>query len=476
MLTYHLTDRKNMPIYEYLYKCIKEDILQGRIKAGDKLPSKRNFAKHLGVSTATVENAYSQLLLEGYVTSVEKSGFYVTELENAKSMSGKEERNFSKHGKKEKSAPLEEEFEYSFFSDLRSNRLQRANFPFSTWARLMRNTISSYDEALLKTVPYNGIYELREALCEYLRDNKGMQVEPSQIFVGSGTEYLYSRLIQLFGTDAKWAIENIGNQKIANIYDMYNARWSFVDTDEKGPLISSLLKEESNIVHISPSNNFPLGNVMQVKRRQELLAWAAQTKDRFILEDDYDSEFRYRGAPISPIFSMDTAGKVIYLNTFSKTLIPSLRISFMVLPQALVEKYQKKLSFYSGTVSSMEQYTLAHFIREGYYERHINHMRNYFRSIRDSLIDALDRSGLKDISTIIEPSAGTHFLLKLETDKSDRELTEAIRKKDIEVAALSEYLLTKSQDTHTLVINYCGIHKERIEETVERLTRAVLER
>ena len=464
MLTYNLLKRDHLPIYEYLYKCIKEDILQGRIKAGDRLPSKRSFAKHLGVSVATVENTYSQLLLEGYVTSVEKSGFYVMELE--------------KPGKTKAALPKglkEEEFEYAFFSDLRSNRLQRANFPFSTWAKLMRNTISSYDDALLKTVPYNGIYELREALCSYLHDNKGMKAEPYQIYIGSGTEYLYSRLIQLLGADTKWAIENIGNQKIAKIYDMYNARWSFVDMDATGPIIDSLLANSSNVVHISPANNFPFGSVMQVKRRQELLAWAEASNDRFILEDDYDSEFRYRGAPIEPVFSMDTAGKVIYMNTFSKTLIPSLRISYMVLPPALVERYHKTLSFYSGTVSSIEQYTLAHFIREGYYERHINHMRNYFRSIRDSLIRAIEASAIRDIATIIEPSAGTHFLLKLDTKKSDRRLTEDIKKKDIEVAAFSEYLLTQSRNTHTLVINYCGIHRDRIEETVDRLARAVLE-
>lgn len=463
MLTYNLSDRGNLSRYEFLYKCIKEDILRGEIKAGSKLPSKRNFAKHLGVSVATVENAYSQLLLEGYVTSVEKSGFFVTELEKTKKLQNSKAVRV-----------MEEEFEYSFFSDLRSNRLQRANFPFSTWARLMRNTISSHDDALLKTVPYNGIYELREALCRFLHDNKGMEAEPYQIIVGSGTEYLYSRLIQLFGSKVKWAIENIGNQKIAAIYDMYNAGWSFVETDDKGPLVESLLAQRSNIVHVSPANNFPLGNVMQVKRRQELLAWAADAPERYILEDDYDSEFRYQGAPIEPLFSMDTAGKVIYMNTFSKTLIPSLRISFMVLPPALVERYQRKLSFYSGTVSSIEQYTLARFIGDGYYERHINTMRNYFRSIRDSLIGAIHASPLNEIATIIEPSAGTHFLLKLDTEMGDEELTEEIGKRDIEVAALSEYLLTRDHDTHTLVINYCGIHKERIEETVERLSQAVL--
>lgn len=463
MLTYNLSKRGKTPIYEYLYKCIRDDILMGRIKAGDKLPSKRSFAKHLGVSVITVENAYTQLLIEGYVSSVEKSGFYVTSLERSGKAKGPVPKGL-----------IEEEFEYSYFSDLRSNRLQRLNFPFSTWARLMRYTISSYDDALLKTVPYNGIYELREALCTYLHNNKGMNVEPYQIFIGSGTEYLYSRLIQLFGTDTRWAISNIGNQKIANIYDMYNAKWSFVDTDNMGPLVESLIRHRSNVVHISPANNFPIGNVMQVKRRQELLAWAEASSERYILEDDYDSEFRYRGAPIEPVYAMDTAGKVIYLNTFSKTLIPSLRISYMVLPPELVERYQKKLSFYSGTVSSIEQYTLAHFIRDGYYERHINHMRNYFRTIRESLIGAIMDSELGRISTIIEPSAGTHFLLKIDTKKKDRRLTEDIRKMDIEVAALSEYLLTRSLDTHTLVINYCGIHRDRIDETADRLAEAVL--
>ena len=465
MLTYNLSKRGKTPIYEYLYKCIRDDILMGRIKAGDKLPSKRSFAKHLGVSVITVENAYTQLLIEGYVSSVEKSGFYVTSLERSGKAKGPVPKGL-----------IEEEFEYSYFSDLRSNRLQRLNFPFSTWARLMRYTISSYDDALLKTVPYNGIYELREALCTYLHNNKGMNVEPYQIFIGSGTEYLYSRLIQLFGTDTRWAIANIGNQKIANIYDMYNAKWSFVDTDNMGPLVESLIRHRSNVVHISPANNFPIGNVMQVKRRQELLAWAEASSERYILEDDYDSEFRYKGAPIEPVYAMDTAGRVIYLNTFSKTLIPSLRISYMVLPPELVERYQKKLSFYSGTVSSIEQYTLAHFIRDGYYERHINHMRNYFRTIRESLISAIMDSELGHISTIIEPSAGTHFLLKIDTKKKDRRLTEDIRKMDIEVAALSEYLLTRSRDTHTLVINYCGIHRDRIDETADRLAEAVLKK
>ena len=463
MLTYNLSNRGNMPMYEYLYKCIRDDILIGIIKAGSKLPSKRAFAKHLNVSIVTIENAYAQLSLEGYIDSVEKSGYFVTSLENTKNLTCLIRPN------------IEEEFEYSFYSDLRSNRIQRNNFPFSTWAKLLRDTISSHDDALLKTVPYNGIYELRLALSEFLHEYRGMNVTPSQIIVGSGTEYLYSRLILLFGKESRWAIENIGNAKISSIYNMYNANWSYVGTDEMGPNIKELSKSGANIVHISPSNNFPLGNVMPVKRRQELLLWANSSSDNYILEDDYDSEFPNHGTIVEPLFSLDKSDKVIYMNTFSKTLIPSLRISYMVLPHTLVNKYLEKLSFYSGTVSSIEQYTLARFINDGYYERHINHMKNHFKSVKDILISAIKSSPLGKISEVIEPSAGTHFLLRISTKKSDRELITKIKSKDINIAAFSEYVLTKEYDSNTLVINYCGIHKDRIDETVRRMCTAILD-
>ena len=339
----------------------------------------------------------------------------------------------------------------------------------------MRQNISFQDENLLKTVPYNGIYELRTALAKYLFENRRMNVSPSQIIVGSGTEYLYSRLILLMTNQKTWAVENIGSEKISSIYDMYNAKWTNVKTDNYGPIIDDLYKCKANIVHVSPSNNFPMGNVMPIKRRLDLIKWANSSPDNYILEDDYDSEFPNHGSLVEPIFSLDNTDKVIYLNTFSKTLIPSLRISYMVLPKKLSEEYFKKLSFYSGTVSSIEQYTLAQFISDGYYERHISHMYNHFKSIRLAFINEIKNSPLGKISTIIESDAGTHFLLQVNTKKSDKELLQAIKSKDIDIATLSEYIQNSKCDSHTLVINYSGLHKDRITETVKRIYDAIVE-
>lgn len=463
MLTYNMDATNGLPMYIHLYNCIKNDILSGLFKSGQKLPSKRALSRHLNISIVTVENAYSQLLMEGYITSIEKSGYYVNELEQTKGASCLI-----------KASEKEDEFEYSFFADLRSNRMRRDYFPFSIWARLMRNVLSEHNEMLLKTVPYNGIYELRLAISEFLHEFRGMQVFPSQIIIGSGTEFLYSRLITLLGRNYIWGVENIGNQKISHMYDMYNANWCYIPMDSDGPVCSGIPGNSCSILHVSPSHHFPTGSIMPIKRRQELLKWVSDRPGRYIIEDDYDSEFRYVGQLSSTLYSMDYNNRVIYINTFSKTLIPSLRISYMILPQDLCDRYRSKLSFYSGTVPSMEQYTLAEFISMGYFERHINHMKNLYKGLRNKLIDSIKNSPLNDICTIEETAAGTHFLLKINTKKSDSVLTSDIRSFDIDVASLSEYLADHNDNTHILIINYSGIHSERIDETVKRLYLGVI--
>lgn len=455
MLTYNMDKRKGTPMYDYLYQCVRDDILAGRLIAGEKLPSKRSLANHLNISIITVENAYAQLQLEGYIMSEEKKGYFVCDLDH-----------FTRNSCVLRPR-IEEEFEYSFFADLRSNRIRRKQFPFSIWTKLIRDTISKEAEQLLKTVPYNGVYELRQAIADYLQEFRGMQVMPSQIVIGSGTETLYSHLIPLLGEKTVWAVEKLGNQKITGVYDMYHANYKAVEVDEDGVDIGSLIDNGCNVVHVSPTNNFPIGTVMPVKRRQELLNWA-QAQGRYIIEDDYDSEFRYQGKLIAPIYSMDTQGKVIYMNNFSKTLIPSLRISYMVLPFELVKLYRENLSFYSGTVPSMEQYALARFISEGYFTRHINHMKIFYKGQRNKFISAIRNSELGKISEIKENNAGTHFLLEVTTKYTDKELVMRARKQDIDVACLSEYQ-KGTIDSHTIVINYAGIHEERIEETVRRL-------
>ena len=459
MLTYNMDNRQELPLYDYLYRCIKNDILSGRIGVGEKLPPKRSLAKHLNISVITVENAYAQLLLEGYITSCEKKGYFVNDTGCVPQASCLIRPK------------AEEEFEYAYFADLKSNRIRRNRFPFSTWAKLLRDTLSERPEQLLKTVPYNGVYELRLALAEFLHEFRGMQVLPSQIVICSGTDSMYGRLFCLLD-DATWAVENIGSQKITGLYDMYHAKWKSVPRDEYGVDMNSLYESGCNVVHVSPAQHFPIGTVMPVKRRTELLEWADR-KGYYIIEDDYDSEFWYQGKPAPTLYSLDGNGRVIYFNTFSKTLIPSLRISYMVLPYELAQHYEEGLSFYSGTVPSMEQYALARFISEGYFERHINHMRNYFKSQRGSLFEAVKESPLGGISHIYENSSGTYFLLELDTKLADKELVTRIREKDINVACTSEYMAQPHGDTHTLVINYCGVYAERIKETIQRIWEAI---
>lgn len=459
MLTYNMDNRQELPLYDYLYRCIKNDILSGRIGIGEKLPSKRSLAKHLDISVVTVENAYAQLLLEGYITSCEKKGYFVNDTGCAPQASCLIRPQ------------AEAEFEYSYFADLKSNRIRRNRFPFSTWAKLLRDTLSERPEQLLKTVPYNGVYELRLALAEFLHEFRGMQVLPSQIVICSGTDSMYGRLFCLLD-DATWAVENIGSQKITGLYDMYHAKWKSVPRDEYGVDMRSLYASGCNVVHVSPAQHFPIGTVMPVKRRTELLEWADR-EGYYIIEDDYDSEFWYQGKPAPTLYSLDGNGRVIYFNTFSKTLIPSLRISYMVLPYELAKRYGEGLSFYSGTVPSMEQYALARFISEGYFERHINHMRNYFKGQRSSLFEAVKDSPLGGISHIYENSSGTYFLLEIDTNMTDEELVKRIRERDVNVACTSEYMAQPHGDTHTLVINYCGVYAERIRETVQRIWEAV---
>ncbi len=461
MLTYNMEDRKALPLYDYLYRCIKNDILSGRITVGEKLPSKRSLAKHLDISVITVENAYAQLLLEGYITSHEKKGYFVNDTGSAPQASCLIRPK------------AEEEFEYAYFADLKSNRIRRNRFPFSTWAKLLRDTLADRPEQLLKTVPYNGVYELRLALAQFLHEFRGMQVLPSQIIICSGTESMYGKLFCLL-PDAMWAVENVGSQKITGLYDMYHARWKPVSRDEYGVDMDSLHESGCNVVHVTPAQHFPVGTVMPVKRRTELLEWAKR-QDYYIIEDDYDSEFWYQGRQAPTLYSMDGNGRVIYFNTFSKTLIPSLRISYMVLPYELAMRYGGGLSFYSGTVPSMEQYALARFISEGYFERHINHMRNYFKAQRGRLFEAVKGSPIAEISRIHEISSGTYFLLELDTKIPDRELVRRIKDKDINVACTSEYMPDNCADTHTIIINYCGVYAERIEETVARIWEAVKE-
>lgn len=465
MITYSFTDIGSDSLYIHLYKCIKNDILQGNLHAGEKLPSKRSFAKNLNISVITVENAYAQLVAEGYVYSIPKKGFFVADIR-------------SLHPKKESILSTENiqlsSDKSDYFADFTSNQTNSEHFPFSIWAKLTRELLTLNQPELLTNPPCGGILPLREAIAKHLKDFRNMTVSPEQIIIGAGTEYLYGLLIQLLGFEKRYAVEDPGYNKISQIYESHCISCSFASMDSSGVKISDLEEQNIDIVHISPSHHFPTGTVMPISRRYELLGWAAKSDLRYIIEDDYDSEYRLNGRPIPTLQSIDVQEKVIYINTFTKTLASTVRISYMVLPKHLVNTFYSRLFFYSCTVSNFEQYTLARFISEGYFEKHINRMRNYYHNKRDKILHAIENSPLSSYVSISEEDAGLHFLLKINTGLSDKEFLLRLEQSGIKLSSLSQYYQTPPKEVeHIFIMNYSYVAEENIEKAIQLIYRAL---
>lgn len=460
MLTYNFENIKG-PVYEYLYQCIKNDILSGNLKPDEKLPSKRAFARNNGISTITIQNAYDQLASEGYIYTVERKGYFVSSLNILH-----EKKTVSRH------VSISEEPQYKY--DFSYNKMNTENFPFSIWARLTRKVLSEKKDDLMKISPTGGLLELREAIAMHLQSFRGMTVDPNQIIVGSGTEYLYGVLVQLLGLDKSYAIENPGYKKLIDIYGQYDVSLKYISLNQEGVDMESLQNSHAQIAHISPNHHFPTGIITSVSRRYQLLSWANEEDGRYILEDDYDSEFRYNGKPLPTLFSMDGCEKVIYMNTFSKSLTPTIRISYMVLPSHLANKMYKEYSFKSCTVSNFEQCILAEFISQGYFEKHINRMRLYYIRKRKEVMNCLSDSSIKDDCEIIESNAGLHFMLSLNTLVSDKEMKERLAKKGIKINTLSDYYMTKKQvRQHLFIMDYSNIQMDKLSEAFDIMYQCI---
>jgi len=452
MLTYELKKAPGMPLYESLYRSIRADILSGRLAPGQKLPSKRTLCANLKVSKITVEGAYNQLLSEGYIRSEEKVGYFVEAVERP--------------------TPKEVAVTQSVVStddciDLTGNG--SAGFPFSVWSRLQREVMLDLGEQLLLDVPNQGVPQLRQAIAEHLSQFRGMQVDPENILIGAGTDFLYNLLIQLLGRDKCYAVEEPGYSKIRKIYAAAGAACVSAYMDEQGVVPMSI--SSAQVLHLSPSHHFPTGMVTPLARRLELLAWAKESEDRWIIEDDYDSEFRFAAHPLPTMQSLDTAGRVIYMNTFSKTLAPSIRISYMVLPAVLMAQFRNKLGFYSCTVPSFEQYTLERFLSRGYFEKHINRMRKFYKGRRNRMLEALQRSDVAGRLTILEENAGLHFVVRVDSPLSDEQLVNRCENAGIRVRSLGSYYhgQVPQYAEKSLIVNYSGLSEEQMDDLPERL-------
>lgn len=551
MLTLELHKNKSTPLYMQIYSYIKSEVLARRLKAGNKLPSKRALAAQLGISTITIEGAYGQLMAEGYIYAKAKSGYYISPLESiqqaddsaadffqhntlgdAQLFSGPEKISYESgytdnmpgasgtvnmaglsnspstsdifvpsslqstntalsHASSEissrpsitstsmpSSSTMSSKGRMSHEStaqtscatiDLSSNNILPESFPFSIWTKLMRHTMSENQALLLTKSPTAGIYSLRCAIAEHLLRFRGMHIQPEQIIIGAGTEYLYELIIKLIGRDKIYCVEDPGYHKLQRIYTDNGACCFSLPIDQQGMSVTALNAVRCDVIHISPSHHFPTGIITPVSRRYELLGWATSGQ-RYIIEDDYDTEFRLVGKPIPSLFSMDMSSKVIYMNTFSKSLTSTIRISYMVLPMPLMEEFNRRLGYLSCTVSTFEQYTLAEFINQGYFERHINRMRNNYKKLRQLLLKELLAHPEHDKIQILQQASGLYFLLKINTTLSDRDLRSRLQQNGVHLQSLQHYYQNRqAAPEHTFVVNYSSLTEKDIPRAVAAL-------
>lgn len=373
MLTYAIDKRDEKSKYHYLYSAIKADILSGTLKKNERLPSKRSLAEHLGVSLITVETAYQMLKDEGYIESKERSGYYVTELKLlGKKVDFERELELLEHGERRQLKFLESDCGQSEESQDKKNSL----FPESVYFKTVRSVLNDYSSELLEKSPNEGCAILRNSIAKYLLRYRGIFAQPEQIIIGSGAEHLYSTVVRMFGNDKVYGLENPSYQQIRMVYEGMGAQCEMLKMGKEGILSTELEETQADILHVTPFHSYPSGVTATVRKRHEYLEWA-KTGDRIIIEDDFDSEFFMPGKPIDTLYMSDDNQSVIYINTFSKSLSPSIRIGYMILPEKYLEVYREKMGEFSCTVPVLDQYVLAEFIEKGHFEQHLNRVRRH---------------------------------------------------------------------------------------------------
>lgn len=460
ILTADLREGTGRPLYLQLYAYIREEIRAGRIRPEEKLPSKRRLAAHLQISVNTVQGAYEQLVAEGYVFPREKRGYFVCPLEELARL----EAPLAVGGAGFRPAP-QLRFDFSHHG------VDRAHFPFAQWRRLMKDVIDENDPDLLRVVDNQGLPALRESIAGYLHQSRGVICSPEQVVISSGTEALLQLLVQLFDAGRCYALENPGYERLNQLFQSNRVGFLPVGLDGQGMLPEVLEAGGADTAIVTPSHQFPTGTIMPIRRRIQLLNWAGRRPGRYIVEDDYDSEFKYSGKSIPALQGLDS-GRVIYLGAFSKSLTPSIRISYMVLPPALLGDYRERLSFAVCPVPTAEQKALDRFIRDGSFARHLNRMRVIYRRKRDVLSEAIGR--LLPGAEVLGANVGLHLALRPNCGLDEEELVAAAARAGVGVYGFSRYYSGPGYDpSHPqLLLGYATLEEQEIRQAVSLLAGA----
>ena len=468
-LTTALDAASGVPLYEQLYRSLAAEMRTGAISAGTRMPGKRRLAAELSVSVNTVDAAYQMLAAEGYLEARERSGFYVQEY------LALPESAAPAAPPKAEAVPKQRPIRY----DLSTRGVDPGLFPFRTWARLQKELLYSSPE-LLTHGDAQGDLALRQALAGYLEEYRGVRCGAHQIVVGAGLEYLLGLLAPLLPGPA--AVENPGYPRAKQVLENNGVACCCLPVDEDGLSIRALSDSGAAVCYVTPSHQFPTGVTMPAGRRAELLHWAARCPGRrYIIEDDYDSEFRFDTRPLPSLQGMAGAdGPVVYLSTCSRSLAPSIRIAYMVLPEQLLPAWHAKYRLYSGTVSRFEQQTLARFITGGYFTRHLARERVAYKARRDALTAALQEAFAPEELHLTGLHTGLHLLAELRDPPPDDALRAAAEAEGVRLSLLSDYDLTGggAAPAGTLVLGYGSLADEScpsVGETLKRVCTAARE-
>lgn len=454
-----LDTQSKKPLYEQIYYHICQEIRNGGLKTADRLPSTRVLAEHLKVSRSTTQMAYEQLLAEGYIEAAPYRGYFVAKLDELVE-TGSRINGELLCGETARSA-------YQVDFSLRGIDLD--SFPYSTWRKLSRNTLVNDNKEMFHSGSPQGEPGLREAIRSYLHSARGVNCSAEQIIVGAGSEYLLMLLSQVLGTGRRIAMENPTYKQAYRVFDSLGYQVCPVEMDGSGMEPLRLKACGADVAYVMPSHQFPTGIVMPVGRRQELLRWAKEQNERYLIEDDYDSEFRYKGKPIPALQGMDRMGRVIYLGTFSKCIAPAIRVSYLVLPPGLLRRYREKAGFYASTVSRIDQNILYQFLAQGYFERHLNRMRAIYKAKHDILLGAI--RPLEQEFTVRGEHAGIHILLTHKGNWPEERLIQLAASAGVRVYGLSGYHIHPEQkrELSTVVLGYASLSEEEIKLGAELL-------
>lgn len=467
-----IDNESKVTFYQQIYEQIKEQIISGQIPEGSKLPSTRMLSATLNVSRNTVESAYLQLSSEGYIASKPGSGFFSLGLDNMKILKPacKDYKNIIKPEAAISEENSADEYKYNF----RYGNLNAGDFPLGIWKKVTHKCLSSLNaENLGSYTAPKGEPDLQIELMKYLTESRGVSCKPEQIIVASGMQYCLSLLCQLFRSDLNQiALEDPGYIGARNIFANNGYNVIPIGLEQDGINLKELENSSAKIVYVTPSHQFPTGSIMPIQKRLKLLDWAVRNHG-FIIEDDYDSEFRYDSKPIPSLQGIDSKGCVVYIGTFSKSLSPSLRINYMVLPEPLLEKYDKLFNRYQATVPFIQQKILQQFMQLGYWERHLRKIILTNKRKHDALIHAIHEF-MGDKVVIHGENGGLHILLEFNNGLHEEELIERARKHGIKVYPVSAFWMRpENYSDNMILLGFGKMSENQIEEGIKKLSDAL---